>query len=39
RHGADWRCDGRRVRTPFEPMPADAGALRERLMASARNVT
>ncbi|KWO52579.1 HugZ family protein [Burkholderia territorii] len=39
RHGVDWRCDGRRVRTPFEPMPADAGALRERLMASARNVT
>ncbi|AFJ84574.1 MULTISPECIES: HugZ family protein [Burkholderia] len=33
RHGADWRLDGRRLRTPFAPLPADAGpaALREQL--------
>jgi len=39
RHGADWRCDGRRVRTPFDPLPDDAGALRERLLACAADVT
>ncbi|AOJ75431.1 HugZ family protein [Burkholderia ubonensis] len=33
RYGADWRHDGRRLRTPFAPLPADAGpaALREQL--------
>ncbi|MBR8043236.1 pyridoxamine 5'-phosphate oxidase family protein [Burkholderia cenocepacia] len=39
RHGADWRCDGRRVRTPFESPSADTGALRERLIACAKDVT
>ncbi|HDR9485532.1 pyridoxamine 5'-phosphate oxidase [Burkholderia aenigmatica] len=39
RHGADWRYDGRRVRTPFDSPLADAGALRERLIACARDVT
>lgn len=39
RHGADWRCDGRRVRTPFEATPADSDALRERLIACARDAT
>ena len=35
RHGADWRHDGRRVRTPFDTPLADAGEWRERLMARA----
>lgn len=39
RHGADWRRDGRRVRTPFDAPQADAGALRDRLIACARDVT
>ncbi|MGS0892642.1 HugZ family pyridoxamine 5'-phosphate oxidase [Burkholderia stagnalis] len=39
RHGADWRRDGRRVRTPFEMPESDTGALRDRLMACARRVT
>ncbi|KVH06432.1 pyridoxamine 5'-phosphate oxidase [Burkholderia anthina] len=39
RHGADWRCDGRRVRTPFDAPLADTAALRDRLIACARDVT
>ncbi|WP_069707015.1 HugZ family protein [Burkholderia seminalis] len=38
-HGADWRYDGRRVRTPFDVPSADLGALRDRLTACARGVT
>lgn len=39
RYGADWRRDGRRVRTPFDAPQTDATALRERLIACAADVT
>ncbi|MBU9377759.1 HugZ family protein [Burkholderia multivorans] len=37
RYGADWRYEGRRIRTPFDMPQTDVRALRERLLDCARN--
>ncbi|KVN23697.1 pyridoxamine 5'-phosphate oxidase [Burkholderia pyrrocinia] len=39
RCGADWRADGRRLRTAFDAPQADLGALRARLLECAQGVT
>ena len=39
RCGADWRVDGRRLRTAFDAPQADLGALRARLLECAQGVT
>ncbi|PCE30866.1 HugZ family pyridoxamine 5'-phosphate oxidase [Burkholderia ubonensis] len=38
RYGADWRHDGRRVRTAFDAPQMDAGVLRAQLIACAQRV-
>ncbi|OXH87225.1 pyridoxamine 5'-phosphate oxidase, partial [Burkholderia multivorans] len=37
RYGADWRYEGRRIRTPFDLPQTDVRALRERLLRCARD--
>ncbi|RQR52716.1 pyridoxamine 5'-phosphate oxidase [Burkholderia sp. Bp9002] len=39
RWGADWRLDGRRLRTVFDAPQTDLGALRMRLLECAQGVT
>ncbi|KVZ14945.1 HugZ family protein [Burkholderia ubonensis] len=38
RYGADWRHDGRRIRTAFDAPQTDTGALRTQLVACAQRV-